>query len=188
MSIQGQLTDAPSIYVASLSDYNDGELHGRWIDATLGLDHIEEQVREMLASSPYAASSFARQWGLVAEEWAIHDHSGFQGVKIGEWEQFVTVADLAENIEEHGDAFAAFAAAFDPDQLDQFEDRYRGQWETVEAFAGDWTEDTGGLSNVSEYLQNHIDWGSVAREMEVSGEFYFAKQTNGVYVFENGEV
>lgn len=188
MSIQGQLTDQPSIYVASLSDYNDGELHGRWIDATLGVDHIEEQVAEMLKSSPFAASKFARQWGLVSEEWAIHDHSGFSGLKIGEWEQFETVANLAEQLEEHGEPFAAFVAAFDSDQLDEFSDRYRGEWESVEQFAAQWTENTGGLIGVSEYLQNHIDWSSVARDMELGGNFYFSREGSRVFIFENGEI
>jgi len=51
------------IYVASLSDYNAGRLHGAWIDATQDADEIEAEVQEMLAASPEP----------IAEEWAIHD-------------------------------------------------------------------------------------------------------------------
>ena len=184
--ILGQLTDSPSIYVASLSDYNDGELHGVWIDATLGGDHIQEEVEKMLSSSPFMASEFAQTHGLISEEWAIHDHSGFSGLKIGEWESFEHVANLAEQITEHGDAFVAFVAAFDDDQLEEFQDRYRGEWDTEEDFAAQWTEDTGGVVGVSEYLQNHIDWQSIARDMKLGGDFYFSRGSTGVYVFENG--
>ena len=42
----------PIIYVACLASYNSGRLHGVWIDATRGHDHIQEQVNEMLKNSP----------------------------------------------------------------------------------------------------------------------------------------
>ena len=51
------------IYVACLAAYNNGHLHGRWIDATLGESHISRQTRAMLVASPINA----------AEEWAIHE-------------------------------------------------------------------------------------------------------------------
>ena len=66
----------PRIYVASLSDYNAGRLHGRWIDATQGVDAVQAEVVAMLAESREA----------VAEEWAIHDYDEFAGVRLGEWE------------------------------------------------------------------------------------------------------
>ena len=182
MSIQGTLTDSPSIYVASLSDYNDGELHGRWIDATLGVDHIHDEVKAMLASSPFAASDFARKWGMVAEEWAIHDQSGFGTRNVSEWETFEKVAEWAENIEEHGDAYLAFLSYYDDDESDGFEDRYHGEWQTVEAFAEEFTDQTGGLEDVPDHIRGHIDWSSVAREMDIDG-WTFVPGGDGVYVF-----
>jgi len=41
----------PRIYVACLTAYNNGCLHGRWIEATTP-DEIREEVRAMLAASP----------------------------------------------------------------------------------------------------------------------------------------
>lgn len=58
------------IYVADLAAYNNGKLHGVWINATDDLDAIREQVNQMLAASPEG----------FAEEYAIHDHEGFGGV------------------------------------------------------------------------------------------------------------
>lgn len=40
------------IYVADLAAYNNGKLHGIWIDATQALDDIQEQINELLANSP----------------------------------------------------------------------------------------------------------------------------------------
>lgn len=48
------MTDTPRIYVASLSDYNAGRLHGEWIDATQELDDIWAEIHAMLAKSPEA--------------------------------------------------------------------------------------------------------------------------------------
>ena len=65
-----------SIYVACLAAYNNGKLHGCWIDATQELDDIQDQINSMLASSPEED----------AEEYAIHDYEGFGSYRLGEYE------------------------------------------------------------------------------------------------------
>jgi len=84
-------TSPTRIYVACLAAYNNGCLHGRWIDATLGESHIWAQTRAMLAASPIEE----------AEEWAIHDYEGFEGASVSEWASFESVAAMAEFIAEH---------------------------------------------------------------------------------------
>lgn len=64
------------IYVACLAAYNNGILHGRWIDATQGEDHIWDGIKAMLDESPIPG----------AEEHAIHDYEGFEGVSLSEYE------------------------------------------------------------------------------------------------------
>jgi antirestriction protein len=88
------------IYVASLADYNGGILHGAWINANQDPESIKAEVAAMLAESHEPG----------AEEWAIHDYEGFKGLRLGEWESFEKVAELAEAIDEHGEAFALYAA------------------------------------------------------------------------------
>jgi hypothetical protein len=84
-------TDTPRIYVASLSDYNHGILHGAWIDAAQEPGEIHAEVSAMLASSPVTG-----KYGEVAEEWAIHDYDGFPvGLDLGEWESFERLHDIA---------------------------------------------------------------------------------------------
>ena len=61
----------PRIYVACLSSYNAGRLHGRWIDCDQTAEEIREEIRLMLEESP-------EPW---AEEWAIHDYEGFGGLR-----------------------------------------------------------------------------------------------------------
>jgi antirestriction protein len=47
-------TDTPRIYVACLSAYNNGHLHGRWIDADRDADDIRKDIKSMLSQSPMA--------------------------------------------------------------------------------------------------------------------------------------
>ena len=66
------------IYVADLAAYNNGILHGVWIDATQDIDDIQEQINDMLASSPEED----------AEEYAIRDDEGFAGVN---WHRYGSI-------------------------------------------------------------------------------------------------
>jgi len=78
----------PRIYVASLSDYNAGRLHGAWIDADSDVEVMEEEVADMLAKSRHQP----------AEDYAIHDHEGFP-VRIGEFTPLQEIATIMEAIE-----------------------------------------------------------------------------------------
>ena len=66
---------SPRIYVACLAAYNNGFLHGAWIDADHDADQIRDEIVTMLARSPIAH----------AEEYATHDFEGFEGVTISEY-------------------------------------------------------------------------------------------------------
>lgn len=91
---------APRIYVASLADYNAGRIHGRWIDASTGLDKVRAQIASMLQTSATPG----------AEEWAIHDHEGFEPLRIRESPSLTWLTDVATGIRRHGEAFAAWEA------------------------------------------------------------------------------
>lgn len=54
---------SPKIYVACLASYNNGKLHGAWIDASLGADHIQDEINSILKSSPETG---AEEWVSTA--------------------------------------------------------------------------------------------------------------------------
>lgn len=117
----------PRIYVRCLAAYNNGILHGRWIDADQDVEALREEVATMLNASPVPE----------AEEYAIHDHEGFTGYPLGEYEQLAFVSRLAQGITEHGQAFAAYAEwnrQDDPD-LEHFSEAHEGTYPTREAWA-----------------------------------------------------
>ena len=176
-----QREDGPRIYVASLSDYNDGRLHGAWIEADVAPEEIERSIQTMLARSPSAG----------AEEFAIHDFEGFGPWRPDEYESIGTVAVVARGIAEHGNAFGHWAAILNdigPDDLATFEDAYLGHWPTVEAYAEELVEGIGLFNeddlpdSVSGYL--HFDYEGFARDLELSGDITTSEGDGGVYVFE----
>jgi antirestriction protein len=124
------------IYVASLSDYNNGILHGRWIDIdeSSDVDDIHEQIAEMLRRSPAA-----EKYGDVAEEWAIHDYDGFKGFNLGEYESLERIVDIAQAVEKYPASVVAHLAndnsSLNGDELKSLiEDRFVA---TIEECMGD---------------------------------------------------
>lgn len=175
----------PQIWVASLSDYNAGHLHGAWIDADQEPNDIWEGINEVLRTSK-------ETW---AEEWAIFDYEGFGPLRLSEYETVERVSRLGLGIAEHGEAFAAFAnylGTSDIELLDQFEDCFLGRWESAIAYVGDFLEDTGIERMLDEavpeslrpYIQ--VDAEALARDMEFNGELLAIDDSDGgdVYLFQ----
>lgn len=177
----GTTTAPPSrdeirIYVACLAAYNNGHLHGRWIDATQGIEHIWEDVRAMLAASPIED----------AEEWAIHDYEGFGSGTLSEYSSFETVANLAEFIDERGGLACALIENFsgDVDQARAALEEYSGEYDSLGDFAHELHEETG--TEIPASLENYIDWDAMGRDLDLNGDV-FTLETNfpKVHIFWN---
>jgi antirestriction protein len=188
----GDASTRASIYVASLSDYNAGRLHGRWIDASRGAEEIMAEVEAMLQASP----------SPDAEEWAIHDYEGFGPIRLSEWESFDRVAALAERIETHGEAFAAWFADAEVESVDDLEeafgDAYQGEFASLAEYAQTLAEETGVLHqyaahDYSTFQQpddlsgvwpfSCIDWDRAGQELIAGGDVWTATSVSGVFVF-----
>ena len=178
-------TEHNCIYVASLSDYNAGILHGVWIDfdTCLNVGEVWEAIRAMLAASPTA-----KREGVPAEEWAIHDYEGFGGIEVGEYESIPALWEARELLDtlDDPDAFADWlsyeARAAIPEvtesNIESFQDSYRGWYRSKEEFAEELIEEMGILSNVDELLSRYFDYEAFARDLFMSD----------YYMSENGHV
>ncbi len=178
----------PRIYVASLTDYNNGILHGEWISAEADPEQLYAKTRDMLARSPTA-----RRYGEVAEEWAIHDHDGFAGIRLGEHEDFATVSRLARGIVDHGPAFAAWVdlRGKHDDELDEFEDHYFGEYDSVRDYAEHILDDLGYLDEIEQVVPDYlkpyvaIDSSAFGRDLVLSGDIHVHENDEGkVWVFD----
>lgn len=173
----------PRIYVASLSDYNAGRLHGTWIDASLDPDEMHDAITGMLQASPT---------DVRAEEWAIHDFEGFNGMHLGEWEDLGHVSKVANGIKEHGLAYAHWATLVSTDEeLDQFEERYLGQWPSRTDYASDVLDDLGLYEQVEQAVTENLrpyvtlDAEGFGRDLELGGDISVIDLAGSVYIFSN---
>lgn len=169
------------IYVACLACYNAGRLVGEWMDAARDADDIRADIAAMMQHDTHGDP-------CPHEETAIHDYE-LSGAKIGEFESIDHVAKLASCIEEHGEAFVAWydneTRDADDDWSEQFQEVYRGTHKSLADYAEELSEELGDLESVPERLRYHIDWDSVAREMEIGGDVWTADVSDGVAVFWN---
>ncbi len=132
------------IYVADFAAYNNGKLHGVWINASDDLDDIQEQINKMLAESPEG----------FAEEYAIHDYEGFSGYSVSEYDGIQPVHEVA---------------CFVEDARKAAEENYSGCYKSLADYAEELTEDT---SQIPENLAYYIDYERMGRDMELSGDIY----------------
>jgi antirestriction protein len=178
-----QRHEEPRIYVASLSDYNNGILHGAWINASRDVEDLRAEVTAMLASSPTGN----------AEEFAVHDYEGFGQYAVDEYESLDRLSRIARGIHDHGLAFGAWAARCDPTDeavLDHFDDAYLGDWSDVEAYAQDLMDSFDGFDSIYNQLPAalqpyvRIDIEGFARDLELSGDIKTATHADGVWIFD----
>lgn len=152
----------PRIYVACLAAYNNGYLHGEWIDANQDLDSLWGEVKKILASSPIPN----------AEEFAIHDYEGFGEIRINEYTGLETVANYAEFLAEHGELGAnVFAYTDDIDEARKLiEECYHGWFDSEEDFAYYWTHEVDGRE-IPNYLRHYIDYKAMAHDYFIDNFF-----------------
>ena len=163
------------IYVACLAAYNNGILHGRWIDADQDAEDINNAIRDMLKASPIEN----------AEEFAIHDHEGFEGVEVSEYCGIDRVAELAGFIAEHGTLSGELINHYGGD-LDEAQtainDNYHGVFKSVAEFAEELTEQT---TDIPENLSFYIDYEAMARDLEINDVLAFETGGGQVHIFWN---
>jgi antirestriction protein len=167
-------TEQPRIYVACLSAYNNGYLHGVWIDATQGEWAIWDGIQAMLAASPLPD----------AEEHAIHDYEGFGDIRLPEYASIETVVRLAAFFAEHGALGAAVLAHFCgniEEATEALADNYLGCHASLADYVQEIAEET---TAIPETLRCYIDWQAMARDVEINGDLFTVETAHDeIHVF-----
>jgi antirestriction protein len=172
-------TETPKIYVACLSSYNGGCLHGAWIDCDQDSDEIMTEIKAMLSKSPMNEIA-------ECEEWSIHDYEGFKGLTISEHEGIDRVAQLAAAIEEHGEAFTAYVECFGDTEIDEFEERYQGSYESEQAFTEEHYSELIDKVEAVGLQSIYIDFEILARDLFMSGFAGIREGYENLHVFREG--
>lgn len=166
----------PRIYVACLAAYNNGCLHGAWINANQEVESLYAEVKNMLSISPMPR----------AEEWAIHDYEGFGEGVLSEYTGLEKVAELAEFLAEHGELGSETLSHFcgDIDSARQaLEEHYHGEFDSEEEFAYHWINEVDGRE-IPEYLQSYIDYKAMAYDFFMN-DFFSIDVGTKTHVFHN---
>jgi antirestriction protein len=183
---QQQEVAPPQIWVGSLSDYNNGVLHGAWLDAAREPEAIEADIHTMLAASPWTART-----GEPAEEWGIFDTDNFGDCRIDQHEDLDWVSGVAQGIAAHGLAFAAWADVIeDPALLAGFEEAYIGEYDSLEAYAEQLVDELGYTQILDDNLPKHIrryvdiNTAGLAQDMWLNGTVHvYHRPGGGVWIF-----
>jgi antirestriction protein len=175
----------PRVYVACLAAYNNGWLHGRWIDAAQEYDDFRAEIDAMLKDSPVT-----KEYGEIAEEWAIHDSEGFGSYRVEEWsnlEELCEIANLIEN-EDNGELILELVSHLGSgtsieDAKEFLDNNYQGTHKDVGEYAEYITEECG--TEIPKHLQHYIDYDRMGRDMELNGDIFTLELNDGLHVFWN---
>lgn len=150
--------DDMRIYVACLASYNNGVLHGEWLELTSDEDELWEGIKRVLRTSPYPnvrvdcpdcegsgweykgehgskTCDTCKGTGDVpsAEEWAVHDYDGVPS-DFGEYpsvQKLCQYAGLFEELDayEDEDAFRAYLDEVHDDDLGSAVEGFRARYQ-----------------------------------------------------------
>lgn len=160
----------PEIYIADLSAYNHGYLHGEWVDPTQGKEVLLEEINRILSCSP-VLEIYPDE---AVEEFAIHDYSDFYEAELGEYPDLDEVVETACFLLKHGRLGAALIGYCSNLEEAQkaMEENYCGQFESVEDYAYELLNDQITLPSFLEY---YLNYKAYARDLELNGDIFTIK-------------
>ncbi len=133
-------------------------------------------IKAMLSRSPMAKIQ-------ACEEWAIHSYEGFKGITIEEYESIDRVVELAQKLQEHGEAFAAYLDHYNIEDINDFEDRYHGSYESERAFTEEHYSELIDTVEKAGLDPMYIDFEALARDLFTSDFTGIREGYEALYVF-----
>lgn len=159
------------IYIACLTAYNNGFLHGEWVDVSQGIDHVRERIKFILLDSPM------NEEGDPCEEWAIHDFEGFGNYKVNEYHDLEELCQVAEFLKECEEKdFPSDVASWLIDDfgingaIEKMEDDFIGEFDSATDFAYHYVDETGLLSDACKTISMYFDYEAFGRDLDMNGE------------------
>ena len=81
------------------------------------------------------------------------------------------------------DAFLAYVDYQGEEYAVDFEDQYLGEWDSIEAYAESYLEESGTLDEIPENLRQYFDMKAFAFDLEY--DLFTIESDHGLYVFNN---
>lgn len=177
-------------YAACLASYNNGVLHGQWIDAQSDIDAMQAEVDAMLRASrfPNVTVEHPETGKAVpsAEEWAIHDTEGLPS-SIGEYSGLQPIADFVELVEDndHMDEDDIKAIVQDFGDVETAAERLRNDFCGIYSSFRDYAEEYADEHILSECknetVARYFDYEAFARDLRM--DMNAVEVATGVAIF-----
>lgn len=147
-----------SIYVGTYAKYNNGSIAGKWLDLE---DYTD---KEEFIKACCQLHKDEEDPELMFQDW-----EGIPASMIGEcW----VSPDLWEIMQESNlEAVKAYLSIFNEWDAEDFQDRFRGHFDSWQQMAEELLEETGELDRIPESLRYYFDFEKYARDMELGGDF-----------------
>lgn len=158
------------IYCGTYAKYNEGNLFGKWLNLEDYADKDEfiEACRELHADEEDPELMFQDWEGIpsdmVGESWVAPEV----------WE----LMDAFNNHDE--DAVRAYLKCFGEWNESDFENRYKGRYDSWRDLAEEFVDEMGYLDEIPEYLRNYFDYDAYARDLK-----YDFCEEDGYYFWNN---
>lgn len=149
------------IYVGTYAKYNDGNLFGKWLDLE---DYTDRDDFYKACAELHADEE--------DPEFMFQDWEGILSNMINE--SYVSpecwsLLDAYEKYDE--DAVNAYCYCFGEWNENDFNERYRGEYDSWEHMAEELLEETGELNRIPESLRYYFDYEKYANDLRIGGDF-----------------
>ena len=148
------------VYVGTYAKYNDGYLTGKWLDLEDYDDKDEflEACAELHKDEEDPELMF-QDWEGIPDDMIDESHISPEC-----W----TLLDAYEKCDEG--AAKAYRYCFGEWDEGDFNDRYRGEFDSWEDMAEELLEETGELNAIPENLRYYFDYEKYARDLRIGGD------------------
>jgi antirestriction protein len=176
-AIASDLPDV-GVYVACLAAYNNGRLHGAWVDleGDTDEDDLQEAINWILATSPEPG----------AEEYAIHDSCGLPSyLARTEWPALADLVAWADGLSAYHDQDdrEAYRLACEDQGQTIDEDGFRDIYCGCHSSGEDYAQEISDLPQSLPWPLNCIDWEDAWRQLTYDGFSEEPCSTGGVHIF-----
>ncbi|WP_241389618.1 MULTISPECIES: antirestriction protein ArdA [Serratia] len=153
-------TTTPAVYVGTYHKYNCGSIAGQWFDLT-DFDSVEDfyAACSTLHADEDDAEFMFQDWEGIPTQFASETQVSWA---------FIDAYKQADN-EGRAAAFFAWSEYSGECDYDKFDEAYRGEADSEEAYACEFVEDCGLLSEVPESLRDYFDFEAYARNLFTGG-------------------
>lgn len=164
---------AARIYVGTYAKYNAGSIKGAWLDVE---DYSDKDEFLKACADLHSDES--------DPEFMFQDFEGFPKGFYSESYIKPELFDWLALDESDRELLAVYQEHVAQDgDIDAAREAYAGTFDSPEAWARNFLDDTGALQSVPENLRNYIDYESYARDAQYGGDPYFAHHEGDVFVF-----